>query len=458
MSSNLLEAYDAPDPARHAGPAAVAARLKALAERFPSISKGLLSILDQAIVSGTGFLTATIVGRTTSPEEFGLFYLLLSIVFIASGVQEHVIAGPYMVLSKRRKGAELAEYGGSTWLHHFILTALMASFLIAVIAVCWLAGGAKFLPGLWALLGVGPLLLLRDGIRRFSFAKLQLKAAIALDVAVALAQLGGLLALAYFDSLSVVNILAVMAGACLLACLIWFLLDSPSERFSAQRCLADWRHNWAFGRWLLWSYLMGGTAPYVVLWIVGLTIDTSEAAILGACGTIVRATSVLLTGITNVLTPMAAQAYATNGVDDLRRILSRTAAFFVLALGGFCLFVGLTGDWLPVFVFGEFYRGSGPVLFTLAVSMLMTGLGMVAGNGLWAIDRTRSSFVSDAYNMFATLLAAVLLIHPFGALGAALATLAGTFSAALVRSILLARHFGDDALESSPTPNSAFLS
>ena len=99
-----------------------------------------------------------------------------------------------------------------------------------------------------------------------------------------------------------------------------------------------------------------------------------------------------------------------------------------------------TGDWLTVLAFGSAGEGTGAILGALAVSALMNGIGVVAGNGLWAIDQPRPNFLADVFSMAVTLIAAALLVLPLGALGAALATLAGMTAAAVVRSITLARY------------------
>ena len=157
----------------------VAMRICAASERFPTAHKGLLSIIDQGLVSGTTFATAVIIGRLTSPETLGLFYLLFSIVLITSGVIEQIVSTPYNVYSKRRRGRELAAFAGSMWAHHFVFTIAAIGALLVAIVVCRLAGNTMILPGLWILLAVGPLLLLRDGVRRFAIANLHLKSAIA---------------------------------------------------------------------------------------------------------------------------------------------------------------------------------------------------------------------------------------------------------------------------------------
>jgi O-antigen/teichoic acid export membrane protein len=412
----------------------------------------MLSILDQAIVSGTSFLTAAIVGRLTSPDFLGLYYLILSIALIVSGIQEYAIAGPYIVYSKRRTGRELAEYAGSFWLQHLVLTALATVGLLVAIVLSTAVGKTNILPGLWALLATGPLLLLRDGIRRFAFANLNAKTAIPLDAVVAAVQLGGLALIGRFGLLSLFSVFAVMGLACGLASLGWYFLSPPFVEFRRQRFVGDWRHNWALGKWALRSYLIGCTTSPIMFWILTLAVGDAATGVFGACNTLVGVTSVVLVGVCNVLTPQAAQAFATGGTKDLLRILFRTAAFLVLATSAFCLFVMLTGDWLVVLVFGAGFHGTGAVLITLALNSVIVSLGAVVGNGLWAIDRLRLNFFADACGLSVMLIAAALLIFRFGALGAAFAVLAGSVVGGVVRAILFARSLEASVIQLNPVP------
>jgi O-antigen/teichoic acid export membrane protein len=443
METDTLEAEIVSEEEHDEGRASIAARLCGVVDLFPSATKGVFSIFDQALVSGTSFLTAAIVGRLTSPDQLGLYYVVLSMLLIISGVHEQVIGGPYSVLSKRRRGRELDEYSGSIWLHHLALTAMTIAILLAVIVLCLASGRLKVLPGLWALLGAAPLVLLRDGIRRFTYANLQVKWVIALDATVATIQIGGLLLLGYWWHLSLWSIYAVMGGACALASAGWYLLDPPHLQFNRHLFLPDWRHNWSFGKWALGSYMATGTTSYVMLWILWLTIEPSATAMLGACTTLVGVTNVILAGVANILTPLAAHAFATGGAKELLRILAGTAAFLAVVLGGFCLIALATGGWLVALVFGPHYGGTGGIFVTLAFAALMNGLAVVAGNGLWAIGQPRATFAADVCGTFAALIGAALLIEPFGVLGAALAIFSGACTAAIARTIILARHFAD---------------
>jgi O-antigen/teichoic acid export membrane protein len=415
----------------------IAAQWRRLCTKAPSLT----AVGDQAVVSAASFLTATIIGRTTSTDEMGLYYLTLSIMLIVSGIQEQAVTAPYMIYSKRGKsGQELAEYYGSAWLHHGVLT-LATVLAVAVGAmVVAIAGAGKLASGLAIVAAVSPLILLREGIRRFSIANLDVAVALAIDCAVAVLQLGALLAISKWGSLSLWSVYTVMGGACGLAALAWYLLaEKPAVSFRRERVRADWVHNWGFVSWALRGYLIGNTTPQIMPWIVGLSAGTSATGVLGACGTLVGVSNIFVLGVGNLLTPGAALAMSEGGAAELVRVLSRAALLVGLALGSFCLFIAATGDLLAVLVYGEQYQGTGMILLLLALAMLMNGMGMILGNGLWAIDRPRANFVGDLCGFGVTLLAAAILVVPWGALGAAAAALVGTSTATVVRGLMLYR-------------------
>jgi O-antigen/teichoic acid export membrane protein len=437
MSAEPLETRLKSDAMRSGLLVSVASRLKALEAKFPAVSQSLLSIVDQAIVSGTSFVSAVIIGRMTTVDQLGLYYLVLSITLVATAIQDSAVFAPFLVYSMRRRGRELEEYTGSVWIQLFLLCAISIGLLLTMILALTASGHTAVVPGLWILCIAGPLILIRQGVRRFTFANLHVRTAILLDAIVAAAQLGGLFLLGYLGQLTLVSIFGVIGAACALACVWTYLLDPPRVRVERERLLADWRQNWAFAKWTLRSYLLGYTAPYALLWILGLTTGAAAAGVLGICNTLIGMTNVLVMGVDNVLTPQATHAFTTGGTKALRRILFRTGAFLTTVLGGFCLLVIATGDWLNVLAFGAAGVGSGGILVALALSALMNCICIVSGNGLWAINQPRPNFLADVVCMVVTLIAAAILVGPWAAQGAALATLAGTAAAAVVRTLTL---------------------
>ena len=418
----------------------MAARLKSLvADRL--LRSSALAVLDQAIVSGTGFATSVIIGRLCSQADLGTYYLALSVVLFVRGMQEQLVSAPYTVYAQRRQGVELATYTGSVFLHQLVLTvAAVGAILGIALAASVPGGGFPAEPQMIAaVLGAVPFLLLREHLRQFAFARFRIGTVILIDLAVALAQLGGLLLLALTETLEVATVYAVMGGACLVACSGWWLVGDRPLSFRAARFWPDWRHNWLFGRWMLASFLVGSSAPYVLPWFVAALRGAAETGIMAACNTLVGLANAFVMGLTNSLSPQAAQAFASGGITELRRVLWKTAALFLATLGTFCVAAFFAGDALAVLIYGGKYAGVGGIVAAYALSLVAASLAITAGNGLCAMERPSANVTADVAALVSTIAAAATLVPTFGVFGAALASICGnTVSAGVRGAILLA--------------------
>jgi O-antigen/teichoic acid export membrane protein len=202
---------------------------------------------------------------------------------------------------------------------------------------------------------------------------------------------------------------------------------------------ADWLHNWSFSKWTLAGLLIGSTTPFLMPWVVALAHGEAATGMFAACNTLVNCAAMYVTGMTNVLTPRAARAYARGGVVALGRVLKQTAILFAVTLGAFCVLIFLCGDLPTRMVYGSRYAGTGPVLALLAMALFCNSLGITAGNGLWAVGRPAASFGADVCTLAVTLMVLLFAVGPLGVVGAALALLAGAVSGAAVRAATLWR-------------------
>lgn len=402
--------------------------------------KSFASVLDQGVVSGASFVTAVIIGRLGSREELGIYALALSLVRFVSGVQSELVCSPYIVFNVHRKGEALAAYTGSSLLHHLVLSSLWVAALVVLATVLSLGVGPGGLaPVAWTLAAVLPFLVLRDYLRQLSLTHLRVTAALVLDVCVTVLQLGGLLILAFCQRLSVSGAFAVAGSACALACLGWLLIARQPLRLVPAQVGADWKQNWSFSRWTLAGFLVGTSTPYFMPWILALTHGEAATGVLAACATLVNFASTYVMGMINVVSPRAVAAYAREGADGLRTVMRRTVILFVLTVGPFCLFIIASGDLSVRLLYGNKYAGCGVVLALLALNALANSLSITAGNGLWALGRARANFLADVCALLVTWSVLLSTVGPLGAVGAALALLAGAVSGAVARTVILLR-------------------
>jgi O-antigen/teichoic acid export membrane protein len=399
------------------------------------VKKSSLSVVDQAVVSATNFATSVILGRFAMQEELGVYYLALSVIYFARGIQEQLVSAPYMIYCSRKQGRELAEYAGSALVHQCAVMALTAAVLLAALATGLLPSP---IAGAFSLLAVAaPLLLFREFARQMSFAHLELTRATLIDIAAAVVQFTALLLLATSGRLTVTTTLGTIAVASGIAAVGWLATSKRSMIACLPFAVRDWIHNWRFGRWALASQLLSSTTPYVMPWVIAATHGEAQTGLLGACSTLVGFPNMFLMGLCNFLSPRTAQAYAHGGLAELRSVLLKTALLFGVTLGAVAAGAFFLGEQIAVFVYGPQFAGAGLIIGVLSLSVLANSIGVVAGNGLWAIERPSASFAADACSLIVVIVAALICVPLFGPLGAALATLAGTASDAAVRLAIL---------------------
>jgi O-antigen/teichoic acid export membrane protein len=107
--------------------------------------------------------------------------------------------------------------------------------------------------------------------------------------------------------------------------------------------------------------------------------------------------------------------------------------WFVAVLGSLCLAVLFIGNVVAGALYGPEYGDTGPLIFVLALATFTDALGLTASTGLWAMDRPSTSLIGDVVQLLVTLGAALWLVFPFGAMGIAVAMVAGRAAGAAVR-------------------------
>lgn len=416
-------------------------QVKALAVRLavdPTLQKSAVSVLDQAVVSGTAFATTILLG-TGGKWELGLYYLVWSIVGFTRGIQEQIVIAPYMIYWGRRDAKDLPSYSGSALAHQVLYLVICTLCLVGIVNSGWLnlrLGNAM------SILAIAlPLLLLRDFIRQMSFCHTEIKTALVFDAFTSLVQLGMLVVLAYCGMLNTEVTLAVMAFACGTAALLWFLRKKQAFSSNWTSVVSDWRTNWGFGRWALATYLLASTTPYIMPWVIAVVRGEAETGTFGACTSIVGFANMFMMGLCNFLGPKAAHAYASGGLPELKVTLKRSLRLYLISLGIFSLAAFGVGEYVARVCYGSEFAGTGILIGVMTLTVLMNSVAITAGNGLWAVERPDANFRADLCAMGVTIVGTLALVPFMGGLGAALAALIGMVADAAVRWWTLGRMF-----------------
>jgi O-antigen/teichoic acid export membrane protein len=417
--------------------AAPLGRDKGLWARLAGSASGehTLALLDQAVVSGTSFLTTILIGRWCGAEELGIYALGFSLLVSWACAQEALIALPYTIGRHRLRHGSEAEYAGSALVHQGMLSAIaLVTMAVAAAALSWAGAVPGLVSVVWVLAGVIPLALLREFGRRFAFAHLRMAEALVLDLVVAAAQLAGLAGLAWSGVLTATTAYAAFGLACVLTGAVWVYATRKNFVIRWNRVWHTLWQSWALGKWLFASQVTLSVQGYFVHWLLAWTLGAAATGVYAACMTVVLFSNPLILGIANALAPRAAQAFAEGGGAHLRRVVFQTTLLLGAAMMLFCgaLFFG-GEDVMTRLYHGSQYEGHGHTVFVLALAMLASAVGMPASNGLAAVERPNVIFRIGVFAVGLSVFLGPWLVAEWGVMGAAYCFLIGNVVGAIGR-------------------------
>lgn len=419
---------DAHEPARFQDEITTFKRYKsrAVALLGRTAAQGAVALADQVVVSGSRFATTIIVGRVCGPETLGNYTLAFTLLILVLGIQESLITVPYMIYGNRRSGEARAGLAGSVLIHSWMLGILTILCLFAA------AGGVAVsgrLPGLASVLltmaSVCPFILLQEFCRRMALAHLRTQAAFAVDALTASIQLGGLAALVWMGRLSASSAFAALGAATAVAAGSWLWAVRSEFRFERARVLPELRRHWSFGRWVFGGSTISILYAFSVYWIVALVLGTKAAGLFAACQAVIMLSNPFLLGVSNVLGPWSAQAFARGGRREVRQVMERAVPIVVGAMSVFCVGAALLGEPFLEIVYGPEYVGHRFTISVLGLSALASSIGLVAHAGLCAVERPQVVFAANAAGLAIMFSVVGLFIPSLGLLGVATALLVG---------------------------------
>ena len=401
-------------------------------QKRKTINRGIISIIDQGIVSSTNFLTGILIGRTCTKDEFGLYILGMTIVTFMIGFQSSLITSPYMIYVAKQDKNGKESFTGNTFIHQLVLSITTVIMLMSV----WFfirSAHAEFGKVISALAGAISFILIREYIRLVSLSRLHAYSVLLLDILVSCIQIIGILLLAHYGILSASRIFWVVGFSCGISgiCLIiwrheWFILK-------LQEVVKQFVRNLGVGRWFLASLLVNTLSKELYAWMLTFFQNTATTGTFGASTGIVNISHPLVIGITNFLGPLFAHAYANNGWNKLSKLIRKSTLLVLLVMGIFCGALFLCGEELVVFVYGTKYSGNGLLVSTLALATLTSVLTTPIGIGLWTIERPDINFKACLGSLAVTMILGVLLVKYLGLIGVGLSLLIGNICESLIK-------------------------
>lgn len=387
-------------------------------------TKSLVSLVDQAIISGLNFTIAFVLARTGSQEEYGSFALAFSILLFVNGVSYTLISTPMMVLGATKQGKESQEYFSAMLLSQVVVS-LCCTFVVSMIVLfLYLRGSGSIFVG--ALIGMAiciPSVQVQDFLRRALLTRLQTGQALRNDALLCGLQLAGLWILfmnahgarghvgMYQDVLSAKNAFLIIAGSSTMALVIGFLQFRKiiGLRLSNVRTYA--RENWDYAKWGVISMIGGAATLHATTWIVGMIGGEMAVAEVEAPRLLAGFMNVLVFGLANVFTPRTAAIYEQQKARGLKNFLKKSYLLWGVICGMFFAVMLMFGKEALGFAFGGRYADLSNILYMWVGYYIVVGLRQVPGYGISAIRRPDIGVWIGLFVGIVTLVLTTVLMH-----------------------------------------------
>ena len=397
-------------------------------------SKEILTLLDQGVLSLANFFSGVIIGRICTKEQFGLYLLGFTIINFLMDLQGSFITTPFTIFAPRLQGVEKKQYLGSTFIHQLTMSIVASVLLIlAALFIPHHFFPQGFVPVVWSLVLVIPLILLRDYIRRICFALLEMKSAFMLDLAVSILQIAGLFVLVRQEILSAPAALIAIGISSGAVGGSWIYLQRGTLILHLRRAKDDLKQNFLSGKWIYASGLLWSLITYIYPWMLTRFHGTAATGIWAAGLGVVALCNPLYLGMQNFITPRISHAFAGGGKSGLRKYLFKATVLFGGAIFICSLILMFSGNFLLVIFYGDKYAGYHLLVTILALNLLLVAIGFSFSRALFVLEKARVDFRINFFSLLLLLTAGIWLIKSYGAVGTALGLTIGNAMTAGLR-------------------------
>lgn len=347
-------------------------------------------LADQAVSSGTNFLTSLLTARLLAPAEYGQVVIAMTVGVLA------LAAGRASVGSVLLAVEPVAERGAG---RRLVADALSVSLLIGVgAAVLGLAIGFLPVPAAAAITAVAvwiPGVVVQDALRYAAFRDSAPGRALLLDVVWALAQGCAVVVLLGAGQVGVTTLIGAWGVGALVSALVGLWLARPTLALAGAR---RWlRRTRAMRGWYAGQEVLSQMHVQVVIWTTGAMLGTSDVGGLRAVQTLVMMpASSALVAMQSLIVPAMARRAANGDLAGLRRSTVRLTWLF----GGCAALLGLVACLTrQPFVEGVFtsrFAAYTPLMFPVALTAVGFGLTTPVSAACRALQDGRAVFALQA--------------------------------------------------------------
>jgi O-antigen/teichoic acid export membrane protein len=417
------------------------------------ISKGGFAVLDQALISGSNFVMATLLARWVSPVEYGAYSLAFSIFLLLSIIYQAILLEPMMVFGGAAEKDSTRGYLRVLFRIHLIVTSIMfvALALSTVVASRWSGQGS--LTGAMAGAAIAsPCVLLFWLVRRAFYLDVSVARAATGAVVYCVVLLSGFFLLQWRGWMSSFAAFVCMGAAAVATSFMLFrqLNRALPEGGQAPGMLQTWRSHWRYGRWALASSVAGWVPMYVYYPLLSTFSGITQSGELRALMNFAQPLAQFYAALSPVFLPYAARRRVSHGKNGIISSAWTTTLLFVtVALAYWAVIVPFRTPVLRL-VYGAKYSDLGSLMPAVALGSLLWSGTIGVSIVLRAMESPRSIFMAFCVASVISVVVGIPATRAFGVAGAVWAMNVSDAIAVLTLVFLLRQRLaGSSAVVSS---------
>ena len=411
----------------HTTPRLLGFELTANRVRTWGIKSGV-SIVDQGLVSGAGFLLSFLLARWLSSEAYGAFAVAFATLLFLSGFHNVLLLEPMSVMGPARYSNQASAYLAAQLKIHKLLGSLLAgALLLTALLMKLLEANRELAMATAASAFALPFFLMLWLVRRMAYMVQRPAIAGWASAGYFLLTLFGLLVLHTRNVLTPTTAFFVLGSAGLLSVALPLrqlgMLGARTVDPCSWRAVAQ--ENWNYGRWLVLSTALFSVAAQIQTYLVAGFLGLGAAGIFRAMQVPSLMMTQIVIAVGLLVLPSMSYEFGLGQLDQLRKKAVLASAFVTLLALGYAAFLALFADSIEHLLYGGKYSGYVRLIPILGLVPVCTGLAIGFSMAVRASQKPHFDLVANAISAPAGLITAAVFIKLWGLNGAALSLVAG---------------------------------
>jgi len=382
--------------------------------------KGAVSILDQAIYSGSNFVFSILLARWLTSEDYGSFSLAFIFYLFLTGFHNALILEPMSVFGPAKYSHKIYLYLFDQFIVHMIVTSGLG-------ALIFLTGGMLYYSGLagsflsQSIMGVGlflNLMLLMWFARRAFYILHRPGWAFLSSLIYSLVLIGGSFIWHLYGDRSVIGLWGIYGVASLAGMIVLAKIG--------QRELGDlgtrWRvllfEQWNYSKWIMLAAFLNFAASQVQIFFTASFLGLNSAGAFRALQNFSLPMLQVITAISILGLPFLAAEFGRSNFRELRR----KGMLFTFLLSGIAVFYELVlfflGHPLEKFLYGGKYMSYAWLIPFVGIVPMLSAVEIGFSIIVRAMQKSVFHAVSTFVMAMISILSGPLLIQRFGVAGA----------------------------------------